>query len=99
MNITDNGIINICRLERLKVLHVRAFKLTDVGMQGFENLQQLEKLTIERASITDYGISHLKRLRRLKEVHFRYSKETSKVTDEGLRRIRHELPNATISFE
>jgi hypothetical protein len=85
--ITDEGLLAIRKLKKLKRLHLYDTKITNAGMAALGNMTALELLMLNRTQITDAGLVHLKNAKRLRHL---YLSHTS-ITDAGLVHL-HGLP-------
>ena len=63
--ITDNELICLKGLPRLKKLVLGKTQVTDAGLKHLEGLTQLEDLSLSRTRVTDAGLVHLKAMTQL----------------------------------
>lgn len=58
-NITDNGLIEVAALKSLRFLHLVNVPVTDLGLEAFREMHQLESLYIDGGKETEAGIRAL----------------------------------------
>ena len=88
--ITNQGLKEVAKLEKLKVLWLRYEQITDAGLKEVAKLQQLEQLYLFHTKITDAGLKELAKLQNLKYLHL----TETKITDAGLKEVT-KLKNLT----
>ena len=89
-NVTDAGLKHLRGLKNLESLGLDSLpKVTDAGLEHLKGLTNLEKLQLGSTNVTDAGLEHLKRLTKLKSLGL----IDSKVTKEGVQKLREALPN------
>jgi len=92
-NITDQGFRHVVTVTTLKELRINDSPLvTDKGLEGIENLKNLERLGLYSEQVTAEGIRHLKSLPKLTDIQL-----TGPASDEVMRSLvmllQKELPN------
>ena len=60
--ITDEGLINLGKLTKLKSLDIYSHRITDAGLLHLRGLTKLESLTIDGKQITDLGLAELQKV-------------------------------------
>jgi Leucine-rich repeat (LRR) protein len=92
-NVTDEGLVYISNLPKLKVLTIIGNN-TDAGLSNLKESKHLEDLVFFSPEITDKGLANLKDIPTLKKL----SISTFKVTREGIEDLLKVKPNLEISF-
>lgn len=78
--VTDNELIHLARLTRLKRLYLFESQVGDAGLIHLAGMRHLEDLWLDRTLVTDAGLAHLARIRSLKSL----SLNNTHVFDPGL---------------
>jgi uncharacterized protein (TIGR02996 family) len=90
LHLTETGVTSIqalAGLTQLRVLHLRSqHQLRDEGMQGLENLKNLEELYLAGAQITDATLQRLAGLSRLRVLDLSFLGD--RISNEGLAALR-----------
>lgn len=86
LKITDAGMQQIGRLDRLRVLCLDFTGVGDDGMKHLAGLTQLEELDLSETAVGDAGLQHLAGLRHLRRLLLT---GTRGVTDAGLAHVGH----------
>ncbi len=60
-DVTDEGLQNLARLQRLKRLKISSLLITDRGIARFLMLKNLEDLCVSGTSISEAGVAGLRR--------------------------------------
>jgi Leucine-rich repeat (LRR) protein len=92
-NVTDEGLVYLTNLPKLKVLTIIGNN-TDAGLSNLKESKHLEDLIFFSPEITDKGLANLKDIPTLKKL----SISTFKVTREGIEDLLKVKPNLEISF-
>jgi hypothetical protein len=92
---TDRGLVSLEGLTGLPILVLMSEQITDAGLAHLKALAGLEKLELASPKVTDSGLAHLKGLRKLKKLRLGIR---SKVTPEGIKRLRQSLPNLVVTY-
>ena len=66
--VSDEFMVNVGRLTRLRKLRLIASRVTDAGLAHLTALISLEEVAINESPVTDAGLISLRRLPRLKEL-------------------------------
>ena len=83
VNLTEEGLRELVRLDKLELLHFERSQITDKGLKEVAKLQNLESLHFNGTPITDAGLKELAKLQNLKGL----SLEDTKITDAGLKEV------------
>ena len=89
---TDGDLVQLKRLELLRVLTLRSGRITDAGLAHLKGLNQLWFLSLENTQVTDAGLAHLRELHSLQCLELK----NTKVTDQGIKKLQQALPNCVI---
>ena len=81
--VTDAGLAEIARFERLQTLILFGADITDAGLRSLETLDELEMLWLSEAPITDRGLESVARLKKLKRLFL----TGLQITDKGVKRL------------
>lgn len=82
--ISNEGILHVCKLKSLQCLHLSRTNVTDSSLTPLQRLTQLEELSLEGTEVTDSGLVHVARLTNLSYLIL----NKTKITDEGLRHLK-----------
>lgn len=83
--VSDSGAAHLSGLRRLKELVIIRSRITDVSLEVFGKMHELESLQLPFHQFNDDGVSHLRQLKRLRELGLTAdNKRPSGVTDDGL---------------
>jgi YHS domain-containing protein len=66
--ITDAGLAEVAKCEKLTRLHLENTDITDAGLAHVAKLANLEYLNLYGTKVSDAGIAHLKKLKNVKKV-------------------------------
>jgi HEAT repeat protein len=91
--ITDAGLTHLKGLTSLETLGLRGTQVTDAGLAHLGALGNLRSLVLTE-HVTDAGLAHLGGLKRLEHLNLL----KSRVTREGVRRLKKALPGCDISY-
>jgi hypothetical protein len=83
-SVTDPGLRDLIRLDKLEWLDLGGTKITDAGLQQVKVLKKLYSLDLSYTQVTDTGLSNLVGLSRLR----RLSLSATKVTGAGVRHLK-----------
>ena len=90
--ITDEGLKEMAKLQRLETLQLSYTRITDAGIKEVAKSQQLGSLFLTDTQITDAGIKDVAKLQKLKMLRIR----GTKVTKVGVAELKEALPNCII---
>lgn len=90
--ITDAGLASLRSLKNLKLLKLSWTEVTDNGLSHLTTLNRLEVLELDGTQTTDAGLVYLKGLTSLRRL-----RPNSKMTDNGVGKLRKSLPNCQLS--
>jgi internalin A len=102
--VTDAGLPAIGKLSELVLLDLTDCKITDAGLLSLGRLKHIRNLWLsktirhgedDRSALTDESIRYLSTLKTLRELRI----ADSKMSPEGLQRLRGALPKTTINVE
>lgn len=93
--VTDEGLKHIGKLARLTHLNLSRTQITDKGIAHLSGLRSLEYLNLYGTGVSDAVLPMLAKHRRLKAL---YAWKT-KITSEGLSKLRKALPDAKLVLE
>ena len=93
--VTDDGLKHIGKLARLTHLNLSRTQITDKGIEHLSGLRSLEYLNLFGTAVSDAVLPTLAKHRRLKSL---YTWKT-KITSEGLGKLRKALPDAKLVLE
>ena len=57
--LTDDGLANVAKINKLTWLNLRGTKITDAGVAHIAGLTDLKRLHLEKTAIGDEGLKHL----------------------------------------
>jgi Leucine-rich repeat (LRR) protein len=83
LGITDDGLVHLRHLKKLKTLYLYNTGVEGPGLQHLSRLRNLESINLHGAPLTDEGLRHLAKLPRLKWIHL----GGTRITDEGLKHL------------
>ena len=83
MNINDEGLKELAKLKRLRILLLIKTDITDAGLREMAKLPELVSLTISGSDITSVGLKEVANLPNLQ----RLGLMASQITDEGLQEL------------
>lgn len=92
LEFTDDGLIHLRALHRLKRLDLSCTMVTDRGLPHLASLESLEELDLHADEVSDAGLVHLLGLRNLRKLM-----GVSKVSDEGIAALAQANPGLTIT--
>ncbi len=78
--ITDNGLEELAKLERLLHLDISNTKVTDKGLEFVGGMSNLQTLCLNDTAVGDNGLKHLSNLSNLRTLYL----SGTKVTDKGI---------------
>ena len=81
--ITDAGLKELAKLEKLEYLDLNDTKITDAGLKEVAKLQKLKELNLYNNQITDAGLKELAKLQKLEWLNL----SSTQVTDAGLKEL------------
>ena len=81
--ITDAGLKEVAKLQKLEELLLESSKITDVGLKEVAKLQTLEHLNVSGTYITDEGLKELSKLQKLQGLEV----AANEITDAGLKEL------------
>ena len=88
--ITDAGLKDVAKLKKLKWLNLGDCKqITGTGFREVTKLQKLTELKLSLTQITDTDLEEVAKLQKLKYLWL----DDTKVTDEGVAKLKKALPN------
>ncbi len=90
--ITDEGLKEMAKLQRLETLQLSYTRVTDAGIKELAKSQQLGTLFLTDTQITDAGLKDVAKLQKLKMLRIR----GTKVTKAGMTELKEALPNCKI---
>ena len=102
--VTDAGLPAIGKLSEWVLLDLTDCKITDAGLPSLGKLKQIQHLWLsktirhgedDRSALTDESIRYLSTLKTLRDLRI----ADSKMTSEGLQKLRNALPETTINVE
>jgi len=83
LKLNDEGLKELAKLKRLKVLLLVKTNITDAGLREMAKLPELRSLTISGADITNVGLKELAKLPSLVKLGL----PATQITDEGLKEL------------
>ena len=92
--ITDAGLKEVAKLNRLSWLDLQGTKITDAGLKEVAKLQNLTRLVLSNTQITDAGLKELVKCKQLRELYPRFSK----VTKAGIEQLQKALPKCEVDW-
>lgn len=92
VNITDQGMSTLSKLDRLAWLYLDHTPITDNGLPHLTKLSRLKYVNLVGTGISDSGLDHLKELAELKQAYF----YNTKVTATGMEKLAQQLPSLRI---
>ncbi len=92
--ISDAALSQVARMKVLTELDLSKTRITDAGIVHLEGLGNLEKLYLRFTPLTDASVVHLVKLKRLKTLDL----QGTKVSPEGIQRLRQALPKTEITL-
>ena len=90
--ITDEGLKEMAKLQRLETLQLSYTRITDAGIKELAKSQQLGTLFLTDTQITDAGLKDVTKLHKLKMLRI----SGTKVTKAGVTELKEALPNCKI---
>ena len=93
--VTDKGLEYMGKLGRLTHLNLNRTEITDAGLKHLGDLRSLEWLNLYGTGITDAALPDIAKHKKLKAVYV----WNSKITGEGVEKLRKALPNAKVVAE
>ncbi len=91
--VTDAGLKHVGSLNKLRSLRASGNAITDAGMAELSRLTQLEELMIGNNEVSDAGLKQLAQLSNLRAL---WLGGNSKVTKQGVAKLKAALPNCNI---
>lgn len=91
--VTDDTLVHISRLPKLRRLELVSPRITDRGISHLATLQELEEIDIFSSTVTDAGLLHLRSMPNLRILNIR----DVQTSVEGLDRLRRALPDCHIT--
>jgi hypothetical protein len=101
----DAGLAHVRKMERLSELNLAYTKVTDAGLAHLAGSPQLLTLALSQTAVSDAGLAHLADLPMMRVGERTEGRATQKgmillaftdVTDDGLAKLREQLPRVTI---
>ncbi len=83
--ISDDDLVCLDRLPKLKLLAISYSQITDSGLQHLDRLHELQELFAPGCGITDEGLRHLQGLAKLKSLTLTHNWD---ITDAGLEHVK-----------
>lgn len=104
--VSDDGVRQLCRLRRLRVLNLSETTINGSGFEGFTALQSLEDLDLHDTNVDDNAMRHLAGVRSLRVLDLSNTNVTgaalqylpSLTSLESLRLHGNEVPDASLSW-
>ncbi len=102
--ITDAGLKHVRNMKKLILLDLSDCEITDSGLSSLGHFPQIRSLRLskltrygddDRSSLTDQCVDYLVTLKSLTDLKI----ADSKLTDDGIERLKQGLPNASVSTE
>jgi hypothetical protein len=96
-DVTDDGLKCLDGLKRLQVVQLMdCYKVTDAGLEHFNDLTKLVEIELRGTPIVGYGLKHLKRLNNLQKLGL----EGTKIGDNGMAYVAdlHQLESLDLSY-
>ena len=91
--VTDKGLVHLGKLSSLESLCLDETRISDEGMSNLKGLVQLEVLHLRsRLPVSDTSIPVIVRFEKLRELKV----QGTKITPEGLERLKRKLPDCRI---
>lgn len=84
-NVSDFGIQQLGKLKNLKYVHCSEARLTDVSLDVFGRMPQLDGLSLQGNRFTDLGLERLKSLSNLNSLWI--GRGETRITDVGLKHV------------
>ncbi len=81
--ITDQGLIGLKNLAKLRVMNIRSRMITDDGVQALSQIPKLDFLRLHASRVSDRGLTYLMDAKNLDHLEL----NNTQVTDEGLRSL------------
>jgi len=81
--VTDEGLKDVAKLEKLKLLYLIDTKITDTGLKEVAKLKNLNYLLLNDTKITDTGIKEVAKMKKLEKLYL----EKTQITDAGLKEL------------
>ena len=92
-DVTDKGLVHLGKLSSLETLCLDETRISDEGMSNLKGLVQLEVLHLRsRLPVSDTSIPVIVRFEKLRELKV----QGTKITPEGLERLKRKLPDCRI---
>ena len=91
-NITDDGLVHLSSLKKLRILSLFRNSIGDAGMVHLEQLTALEQLNLEETGLSDRGIPKLCNLKNLERI----SMDHESVSQKGEDMLREAIPECQI---
>jgi hypothetical protein len=92
--VTDDGLIYLANLTKLRKLTIGYERITDSGLAGLQAIQSLEELNLYRRTTSAEGLKFLTKMPRLKKLGLAYNQEDGEV----LVKLHRMLPNCAIDY-
>jgi hypothetical protein len=93
--ITDEGLEQLSRMEKLEQLRLSSPRITDEGLACLRRLEHVRFLHLIDIPITDAGLEHLHALKSLESLYL----DGTKVTDDGIQRLVTALPRVHLHVD
>ncbi len=93
--ITDAGLENLKGLNRLESLGLDLTQVTDAGLESLKELSELRELSLGSPKLADLVPAFIEKLKQTKPSDL----SRSKVTEEGVKKLRQAMPNCKIDFK
>jgi hypothetical protein len=78
--VTDNGLIEVFELFKLRNLYLVGTEITDYGLENLRGLAHLRHLNLDGTKVTDEGMIELSELLKLQNLNL----SSTKITDNGM---------------
>jgi hypothetical protein len=95
-DVGDEGLAALAGLPKLRVLGLGGTKVTDAGMAALASFAALEELRLMATAVTDQGLESLGACKRLATVKLG---RKSKVTPQGIEKLKKALPNCSVDLK
>lgn len=94
-HVSDAGILHLKKLKKLEKLEIEGFGVTEEGLKILESMTSMVELDLRRTNVGDGLYERLKNLTAMKRLDI----AESKVTMEGVWKIKETLPDLSITHE
>jgi hypothetical protein len=94
-SVRESGLANLKGADKLVNIYLAGSSIADDDLRAFANNDRLRILGLTSTAIGDGGIAHLRECRSLQQV----SLERTKVTADGVKSLKRELPGCKITWD